>query len=214
MIDYRDSEKAVNAFTARVARRLIAAGAPTHMIEDLKQELWVAWCLARDSYSDGYSVPFGAYLWGGMKRHINRWIEKNVQRRYTEVVARSLDEAFDEGRSSTNTTKLSDVVPSKDPTPVEIVEIENAWQHALTLLKPETRKFMELLRDPPDELIEQVRQIKARSDYARSQGVSIPHTNRVTTAMVFSLMNIRRADRTVISAEIQSVGKDMQRINS
>lgn len=208
-MDWRDSEKTINSFANRVGRRLLAAGAPSHLMQDVKQELWIAWCKARDSYDETREASFKTYLWNGMRLHINRWVEENVSKRHGEVVALSLDaEMLGEDEDA----KLSDVIPADDPLQDEIVEREDVWRYALRRLPPRARQFIQLLRDPPQCLLEQVRQIQAKAEYARSLGITMPTTSRVTTSMVFDLMGATRVEKMKIAAQIRKVGERMQRV--
>lgn len=207
-MDWRESERTINAFASKVGRRLAAAGAPSHLIQDVKQELWVAWCKARDSYDETKEASFKTYLWNGMRMHINRWVEENVSKRHGEVVALSLDAEMGEDDGAT----LQEIIPSDDPLQDEVVLREDTWRRALRLLPPRARQFIQLLRDPPECLLEQVRHVQAKAEYARECGIAMPVVNRVTTSMVFELMDATRVEKTKIAAQIRGVGDKMQRV--
>jgi DNA-directed RNA polymerase specialized sigma24 family protein len=208
MLDLKESEKIINSFSFKVGRRLQAAGAPMHLIEDVRQELWIAWCKARDTYDESSPASFKTYLYGGMRIHMNNWIRDNINRRHAEVIAKSMDAELDEENGGAT---LADMIPSADPTPEVTFWLERTWEFAVARLSPRSRQFVELLREPPEGLLAQVRQIEARTAFAKAQGISAPFNNRVTTSMVFDLMGASRNERIKIAAEIRKLGAKMEK---
>lgn len=209
MMDPTESRKLVKSFSNRVMRRLIAAGAPMHIREDVEQELWIAWCKARDTYDETRQVLFSTYLYGGMKQHINRWAEKNVARRHAEVIALSLDAPAGEDENGS----LMDVLPSADPAPDAQIEAQSYWEYATRRLKPRAKLFITLLRDPPAELLEQAKQLEAKASYARSNGKHLVMSGGVTTSLIFDLMGAGKNERIRISDQIKKAGeKSAQRL--
>lgn len=208
MLGVQESQKVINSYVYRVERRLFAAGAPAHLVEDVKQECWIAWCKARDSYDEASPASFKTYLWNGIRMHINNWIRENVNARHQEIVAKSLDQERTEDGAT-----LANVIPSADPMPDELVMREDLWSYAIKHLPPRAKQFIELLREPPALLLEQVKQLEARAKFAKEKGVAMPFTNRVTTRMVFDLMGATRHEQNIIAAAIKKVGKRMERVS-
>jgi DNA-directed RNA polymerase specialized sigma24 family protein len=207
MMDLKEVQRLIDVKAHKVARRLLAAGAPSHLIEDVKQEMWIAFCMARDTYDDSRGASFKTYLWRGIDLHLNNWTRDNVNRRHAEIIARSLDaELGDEGGAT-----LLDTLPSADPATDTIVAESDMWRFTMSKLKPRTRQFLEILNSPPALLVEQVRQLQARSAHAKAQGMTLPTTNRVTTTMVFDLMEATRSERHAIAKEIEKVTAKVQR---
>jgi len=209
MIDWRDSEQSVNSFAYRVGRRITAAGAPAYLVEDVKQELWIAWCLARDSYNPERGASFKTFLFNGMRQHINRWVDYNVSRRHGEVIAYSLDYEME---SESGSMTLQEVVASDEALPDEELMDADSWEFALRLLPPKARKFAELLKDPPESLFDELRRVQAKGEYARSQGFSMGVANHVTSSMIFDVLGVSRVERSQITKVIRKVGLKMQRI--
>ncbi|MBA8881770.1 sigma factor [Phyllobacterium myrsinacearum] len=206
MIDWKESERNVNSFADRVMRRLERAGAPLHLREDIRQELWIAWCKARDSWNPQKQAAFPTFLYNGMKMHINRWAEKHVSRRFAEVVAKSIDTPMTEDGA-----KLEEIIPSADPMPGSEFEENNYWEYAIARLKPRAKLFIQLLRDPPAELLKEVDALDARAEFGRSRGHTTFTMGGVTTTLIFDLMGAPRSERVKIAAQIREAGEEAKR---
>lgn len=198
--DPKQDAKQVNSFASRALMRVRAAGDHITSLEDLKQELWVAWCLAVENFDAKAGVPFGAYLQRGMRQHINRHIEKHVSRRHDEVTALSLDYTV---RDDDEEVAFADAVPSADPSPDVEIEWRSQLEYAMSLMSPRAKLFVSLLERQPPELLEEVRRLQARSDYARERGLPTLSFNRLTAAMVFDLIGASASERVKINHEIR-----------
>lgn len=175
-------------------------------LEDIKGELWIAWCLACDTYDAEKGVPWLAYLRNGMRLHINRYIEKNVTRRHDEVVALSMD-WHDQGNADGGDASFGEIIPSDDPGPDRGVEEESQMTYALRKLTPRARQFITFLRDQPEEILAEIRCVQAKADFMKSQGQHVAVSTRLTSAMVFDLMGATRTERAGITNEIKSLGE-------
>lgn len=208
IIDHAEAQKAINQFAGKLMRRWGAGGAPYHLIEDIKQELWIALINAQSSYDETKGAAFKTYFYGAMQWHMRTWARENIHTRQQEIFAKSLDAQISEDGDT-----FAQIIPSADPAPEDIVIEENLWEAAMRLLKPQTRIFMELLRNPPDALLNEVRAIQARSNFAKSRGITSPFANRVTSRMVFDLLQINPAGRTQIFNEIDKVARTINRVH-
>jgi DNA-directed RNA polymerase sigma subunit (sigma70/sigma32) len=206
-LDPKTSEGAIRAFAFRVARRLHAAGEHSLTKEDLEQEGWVAWCIAIKNYDAESGVPFLAYLRSGLHLHLNRYVEKHVERRIDEVHALSLDKPFGEEEDG----ELGEVIPSAAPSPLEALEERSAVIAISGMLSDEARLFVKLLYEQPESLLNEVLRVGDRCDYAREQGVVMNFNNRITKSMVFDLMGIATPKRGIILKEIDKAVASAQR---
>jgi len=197
--DPKDSAAQVKSFAIKVQRRLLAAGAASHSLEDVEQELWVAWCKACESFSPTGGASFSTYLHLGMQRHINRYVLNNVTRRHPEVLAASLDlDPTGEGEMT-----LGDIIPSDELTPEEEVSRKWSYELAISSLSPRSRAFVEILSNQPSAILNEARALEAKSDYAKSIGRTVPVSRRLTTSMIFDLMDASRGERRAIMNEIE-----------
>lgn len=202
-LDYDDPksvERLLHKFCNQVMRRLQAAAITTFQREDIMQELWIAWVIARKSYSADTNVPFVAYLSTGMKRHINRFIEKHAERFLAQTHALSLDYNPDNGFEDANAS-LSETVPSAFGNTVDI-EDNIAWEQAISMMSPQTQIFARLLKDTPSEICEQVIHLREKSKHGRAMGVPSSDPMRVTSRMIFDLLGCTVVQRRKIIAEI------------
>lgn len=208
LIAHEDAQRAINGFANKLMRRWSAGGAPAHLIEDIKQELWIALLGAQQSFDPEKGASFNTYFYGAMKWHMRTWARENIHTRFQEIIGKSLDEEMSEDGDT-----FSNMLACSNPLPDELLIEEDLWAAAMTRLKPRTRLFMELLRDPPEELLAEVLALKARSEYSKSMGIPQPHSNRVTTALVFDLLGVNRHNRTLMMREIARVNESIERVS-
>ena len=213
-IQYRDpkeSTKLINNFAHKVLSRLHKLGARTHTLDDVKQELWIAWCKACEAYKPEGGASFSTFLTNGMRLHINRYVEKNFERFHDETIALSLDAHGHDGSSEGDTAnKLSDTVADTAPLPNVEFERENCFAYALTRLSPRAAQFVTILKDQPQELIEEVRRLEEKSQYAKERGITYATAHRLTTPMIFDFMGASRNERKQIMDEVQQIGALIQ----
>lgn len=214
-IQYRDpkeSTKQINAFAFKVLRRLHQLGARSQTIDDVKQELWFAWCKACEAYSPEGGASFSTFLTNGMRRHINRYVEKNFERFHDETVALSLDQRGHDPAAGGNNPEgtLADVVADQAPLHSAEIENENCFAYALTRLSPRAAQFVTILKDQPRELIDEVRRLEDKSDYAKERGITYATAHRLTTPMIFDFMGASRNERKQIMDEVQQIGALIQ----
>ncbi|MER9176276.1 hypothetical protein NKH72_22110 [Mesorhizobium sp. M0955] len=210
-MDNKESQRLVKRLAAKVMRRLLSAGCPGHIREDIEQEMWVAWCIARDSYDETKGASFKTYAHNGIMLHINRWAEKHVARRHAEVIAKSLDAPLGDEADGGS---LGDIVACDKASPDEAVLENDHWSFAMKHLLPKDRQFMNILRNQPPELIEEVRKLEAKAEYARSQGYSLVVPHVVSTTMVFELMGIGRSERLKMAKRINNAGAKIQELTA
>ncbi|SCW95765.1 sigma factor [Ancylobacter rudongensis] len=201
-----DSAKQIKAFAARVHRRLKAAGAASHAVEDVEQELWCIWCKACDAYDPTQGASFKTFLHKGMQLYINRYVEKHVSRRHAEVVALSIDYSY--GDEDDNAT-LGDAVSAGDKSAEDELAETDLFGKVIDRLSARARLFVTLLHEEPAELVNEVKHLEQKGDYARSRGLPFKQSLRVTSRMVFELMAADHAERRAILEEINHVTRKL-----
>jgi DNA-directed RNA polymerase specialized sigma24 family protein len=204
--NYQASERLVHSLANRVVRRLRSIPQKVMSKEDIEQELWVAWCKARDSYSSDYGVPFAAYLSRGMKLHINRVVEVQIERFKEQTFALELDRPMDSADGEGGT--LMDVIPSDTVGADEYVERNDTFQRAIETLSDRARIVVTLLNDQPQELLGEALLSQKKAEFSRTLGAPFLPTMRITTSMVFDLIGANRSERRKIMLEIKSLGEE------
>jgi len=206
-IQYRDTKESkaqIDAFAHKVLRRLHGLGARTQTLDDVQQELWIAWCKACEQYDPTCGASFKTFLYRGMQLHINRYVEKNFERFHDETIALSLEGSPAENEDD---AMLGDVVPDERELQNEELEREDMFAYAASRMSPRARQFMTFLKEQPKELLEELRNIEKKGDYAKSSGLSFAVPRRITTAMVFDLMGASRSERHKILEEVAQLGR-------
>lgn len=194
---FGEYRRTVMRLAYKVLRRVTAAGMRAPDIEDIYQELSVAYLIAKRHYRPETQVPFGAYLMRGMYQHINRWVSDQMKQ--DKETAFSLDQSVlddDEG-------SLGDVIPNDEKSPEDLITERDAYQQTMSKLSPRARKFIELLESPPPELVREVRAMQARAAYGKQRGFATPSLRGVTTSVVFDVMGSDRWERTKINRELK-----------
>jgi DNA-directed RNA polymerase specialized sigma24 family protein len=208
-LDMKASEKTINSFAFKVLKRLHALGAKSQTIDDVKQELWIAWCKARDNFNPELGVTFNTYLHRVMRNHINRHIELNFERFHEQTIALSLD--FEMEGEDGDGSSVHDVLADTATPAATLVEGNSVFNYACGRLSPRARTFVTVLNEQPQELLEEVRRLAEKSQHARELGVPYAQAARLTSAMVFDLMQAGRVERTSIIAEVTQLGEMLSR---
>jgi DNA-directed RNA polymerase specialized sigma24 family protein len=211
-IDPKASVKTIRSFAFKVLKRLHALGAKSQTIDDAEQELWIAWCKARDNFNPELGVTFNTYLHSVMRNHINRHIVLNFERFHEQTVALSLDlEVGGESSGEGANMELHDVLADTATPVAELVEGQSVFAYACNRLSPRARSFVTVLNEQPQELLDEVLRLNEKSTHAQSLGVAYAQPRRLTSAMVFDLMQASRVERTTILAEITQLGDILSR---
>lgn len=203
-LEYDKAEKVIKAFSARVYRRIRAAGDHSISYEDLCQEGWIAYAIAVNNYNGEKMVPFMPYFINGMKRHLNRYVDKFFERR-NEVLAGNLVRNTDDSDGLTQDDVL-DAISSAPPTQEKALIEKQTYANVMGRLSPRGRIFVRLLHEQPRELLEQVTMIAARYEYGRSKGMASHNSHRLTASMVFDLMDATHSERARIAKEVRQLG--------
>jgi DNA-directed RNA polymerase specialized sigma24 family protein len=200
ILTYETSERHIKAFGRRVLQRMRAAGAESTQLDDILGELKIAWCEARNRWNEAAGVPFGAYLYRGMRNHINRWVEHEMNVHNTapfsihKGISRDEDGEFEEV-----TEAFTDDLSAE-----EWLIGQDQARHFFAALTPDTRKLIELLISPPDFLVSELEKLQARSRYGRLRGIHSSSPKRLTMAFVMTAMGLTQYQRRQVEAEIQN----------
>lgn len=197
---YEANKRHIDSFSWKVVRRLHAAGVRALELADVQQELAIAWMKAAERWNPEIGVPFGAYLYRGMKLHINRWAETEVGA--SQFAPYSLDTM----PTSTDNEQegLHDVIADTAETPEESCHYKMMRAEVGRFLSPTADLFLKMLEDPPPELVEIFRAKQAKAAYARSRGISCFEYRSITEALVFDLLDLGPYERKLIRQEIST----------
>lgn len=201
----RDSEKTVNAFSFTLHRRLHASGAVTVQLDDVKQEMWLAWCKARDTYQSDRGASFKTYLVGGMLQHARTVYRNYIKRRWLENAAASFEGPIGSDEDD-DFGSVGSTVPSPDPTPVEMFEGNALAKYGMSKLSEQALAFVKLFIEQPPELLAVVQELRAKGAHASTLGIRHATPQRLTAAIVFDAMGAPRKIRTEIMKELREKG--------
>lgn len=194
---FEDSQLHIARFAARVMRRIHAAGAAGQIdLDDVKAELALVWCRARDSYDPSYGAAFSTYLHGGMIRHIERWVQRQIRQSFTL--------SLDAERGTAAGATLHEVVPDTSAGPHETVECASKRRLVMKNLSADAARFVTWLEFPPPALLEILKGAQARTEFARARGLKgiTPAPKDVTAPMVLDLMGLDRSARHAVQKEL------------
>lgn len=198
----------IKSFAFKVLKRVHALGARSVLLEDIESELWVAWCLSCDAYSENGGAAFETFLYRGMRLHINRWVEKNFERNHAETIAASLDMKMGgEGADNTGTNSLGDVIPDPHERQDERFQREDCFAYAMTRLSSRSQMFLSFLKDTPLELMERMKDLEAKAAYAKEIGACYAMPSRITSSIIFDFMGASRVERKQIMDEVTQIGR-------
>lgn len=194
-VTFDQHKRLIYNFAWKVQRRMHAAGARTMQLEDLVQELSIAWCVARDRWDESLNVPFTAYLMRGMQQCINRFAKYEL--REHAVAPFSIDEPLESG------TSRGDLIP--DDSEMATLEQKNFRDLVLRLVSSRSRRFLEILESPPREVVEQLDYLRIRAEDGRARGLHSVAPRNLNTGLVFDLLGYSRPERSQVLSEIEMV---------
>jgi DNA-directed RNA polymerase specialized sigma24 family protein len=209
-LDHRASERMIKKFGHQVLRRVRALGANGVSLEDVEQELWIAWCVAADKWSPDGGCSFATYLTTGMRRHANRWILDNFERFHDQTTALSLDSGGPMSRAGTDEmdSVLGDIVPDQHMQAEELVIRASVRRAVMADLSLPARQMLNILENPPDEVMLEFGRLEAKAKWAQEIGAVYPRPSRLTRRMVCDLMGLTRTQREQVLAEIEQAVKE------
>lgn len=202
--DPKESKAQIDAFAHKVLRRLKSLGAASHTLDDVQQELWVAWCKACEAYDPQMGASFKTFLYLGMQRHINRYVETHFERFHGQTVALSLDATVEDGGET-----FASVVPDQGALQDAVLEQESNFAYAMSRLSPRAQKFLAIVREQPEGIIQEFRKFESKSEYAKQQGIHFAAPQRLASWLIFDLMGVSRPDRKLILDEITQLGEKL-----
>jgi RNA polymerase sigma factor (sigma-70 family) len=206
-VQYADHERLIHHTARKVQRRLWSAGARSVDVQEIVQELSVAWCKARDGFDPGQNVKFSTYLVRTMYNHINAWVKDELGEAHLAAV--KLDQpSCDDGDNYHEFIGDNALEPA-----VDTIIREDLRELVYDSLSARARQFIQWLENPPVELLQTLRAMWARAEFAKQRGLPAPPVpGRITSSMVFQLMACPPYERRTIYAEIAQVTKEMQAI--
>ena len=196
-VAYEANRTSIRSFAWKVLRRAYAAGARTVQIQDIEQELSLAWVKAAQGFDPERGVLFKTYLMNGMKQHINRWADVEIGA--SRFAPYSLDKTMIEGEGE----EFHEIIADQSESPEEICHNVRFRQTLSHMLSEKAELFLRLLEDPPPEVVEVFRALQAKAQFARQRGMSCFVNKTITEAMIFDLMGIGAAERYKIRKEIK-----------
>lgn len=199
----------VHALAHRVRRRLATIPQAILSYDDIVQELWIAWCKARDRFEPSRGIPWPAYLQRGMKQHINRVVDVHIERFEGQTFALSFDASASGGFDMD--CALRDIVPNKDPLASDIVEAESNYDMAMAIMSDQARVFVSLLKEQPPQLLNEVLMAQDKAEHAATVGATYNAPQRITATMVFDLMGLTRTERSKVTKEVEKMGTRLSR---
>jgi DNA-directed RNA polymerase specialized sigma24 family protein len=194
--DYKRCLPWIKGFAYKVLRRVSSGGAHSVQLEDIVQELSIAWTIAQAKWNPELGVPFLAYLDRGMKLHINRWADAHVREAHVSLDAGGEDD--DEGLGHT-------LIPDDRESQHDTLVQKQHLAKVLAKLSPRARQFVELLVDPPAELTAELKAIEAKRQFARERGVATQIITRINADLLFELTGTPAWERPKVMSEIRTV---------
>ena len=200
-IEFSQHERLLRSMASRFHRRATAAGASSLQIEDVFQEMCIAWCHARDAYNENYAVPFTAFLVRGVRNHCNRFLKRQITEGQDKVnlddAGKNADETMDDYHS---------IIADQNAVSPEAATIDADHRAvARELLSPLAQKFLEILESPPPAIYQILDAMQAKRAFAESRGVMPGFAFRTLKApLIFDLMGLDRTARDKLKRELQT----------
>jgi DNA-directed RNA polymerase specialized sigma24 family protein len=212
-IEYKAYEKLLYYKAHQALRLLRGYGDNATQLEDIVQECALAFCLARDAFKADYNVPFGAFLARGINQHIRRWA--NYRLRDKTLFSHLEDNVGDDSEYTLHdlTPDESAVMPDDALIEKDMIEFTHdamRWRKPENMVSERTRQFLDLLSNPPPQVVDMFKGLQARAEYARQRGMTgVVSPARITAAMIFNLMGAGRVERAAIYKEVHILAAEI-----
>lgn len=200
-VDPKASERTINSFAYKVLQRVHALGARSVQRDDVIQELWCAWCKARDCFNPEAGASFNTFLHRVMRQHVNKWIEKDFERFHDQTTALSLDAQNGEEGGAT----LVDIVPGHDIAVEDQMIASSNYEYAQMHLSNRAGVFLKIMAEQPQALLEQVRLLEHKAEHAKRTNIPYAQSSGITSSMIFDLMDAGSYERTQLLREVHSM---------
>ena len=168
---WEGNHRFIRWFAAKALRRALAAGVRGVQLDDFVQEATIAWLVAVKHFDPTKGVPFIPYLKLGMQRQINRWLQGEI----TQCLEASYSLDHTDEELGPKAAKFEEFVENGDaPIDEELIR-KDTRDKVLALLSPRARRYLELLENPPPELLEEMRALVAKAKIGRAMGIIQAH---------------------------------------
>ncbi len=199
-VDFEQHRRLLLHWAHRIQRRLYSAGSQSTMFDDIYQELCVAWTIARNSYDPTSGVPFGAYLATGLRNHVNRYANKEIEAHGWGHLDMDAPLGEDAGDNDAHSVVADPLIESA----FDALNRKQAWEENLECLSAPARKFLELLESPPAPLINILKAQQAKKQFAIARGLPPGfYLKKLTASLIFDVMGASSVQRAAIMHEIR-----------
>lgn len=132
-------------------RSRIASMAHVLTVEDIEQELWIAWISSKEKFDPQAGVRFSTYYMKMAYWHINRVFENQAK----SVRATSDNITVNEGEH----LSLFDKIADEGVTPEEFCENTDAAEKAISELSTVAQQVVAWLKEPPEVLAQELERV-------------------------------------------------------
>lgn len=201
-VEFKEHEKLLRKFAFRVSMRAKGAGSHVVQMEDIFQELCVAWCIARENWDESHGIPFVPYLRRGMMNHINRWIGREILTYNATTL--DLDAPSEDDSGDLHEVIADDRIESAD----DALARKQITADSMDFLSERARIFIQLLHNPPPYLFKVINALGDQRQFAIARGVEPGfRVKSICASMVFDLMGADRRERSKIYKELKTLCK-------
>lgn len=200
--DFSKVERLARSFSYKVYRRLVSAGVRCLSVDDIFQESVIAYCGARDNYSEDRDVPFHLYFLKGMKNHLNRWADEMIKNQGGSTI--SIQTKIGED------SELHEILISDKDNQEDILIRNDTYNYHCDQLSPRAKQFVDFINEPPVQLYKQLDILRLKSEYFRARGINCSALKQINRSIIFDLMGADMLERNAIRKEIAGiVGREL-----
>jgi DNA-directed RNA polymerase specialized sigma24 family protein len=197
-VDVKTSKGQVERLACFYYRKFHSIVGASLTVEDLRQEFWITWMSARDSYSPERGASFETFLAVCVRNRMISLVGGEIRR--SSIWAKSLSEPVGE-----DGTMLVDMLPSNDEPVEQQIARAQERQRNLERIDPRLRLMIELLESTPPELDAEIAAANAKASYAESRGFAARPQRHLNLTLLSDIMGIGRCTRYRMIEEMQEI---------
>ena len=158
---------------------------------------WMTWVMACERFNPELGLQFSTYFYTAAWRNITKTIRSEAGE--CQAASVSLDAA--RGEDGDMTIQVAADEEEADA----LIERKQRQREVMRRLTPKARMAVQIVRDPPKELMAEFEQLRERMRYGRSRGIAAAAPLDLNLGVVMHFLGYSSVERTRIRKELDGL---------
>ncbi|WP_342234556.1 sigma factor [Inquilinus sp. OTU3971] len=190
-------QRLIHKIAHKAHRWLLAAGVRGVEFEDVVQEISMTWVMACERFNPELGLQFSTYFYTAAWRNITRTIQGEAG----ECQATNVSLDATRGEDGDMTIQVAADEEDADV----LIERKQRQREVMRRLSPKARMAVQIVRDPPKELMAEFEQLRERMRYGRARGIAAAVPRDLNLGVVMHFLGYSSVERTRIRKELDGL---------